>query len=85
MEKMVNYTYSKLIFLFYLKYLRIIISTTNITLYNWREDKIKIVIKNSVFIINLARLPENKRIKLKNIIKFVFYFKIYSSRYFKLS
>ena len=70
--------------LFYLKYLKIIVFTTIITLYNRGGDKIKIIINNNIFIIDLARLLENKKIKLKNIIKFVFYFKIRFSRHFKL-
>ena len=73
MEKMVNYIYSKLIFLSYLKYLRIIILTINIILYNWGGDKIGVIIKNSVFIIDLVRILKSRKVKLKNIIKFMFY------------
>ena len=42
----------------YLKYLRIIVSIINIALYNWSKAKIKIIINNNIFIINLIRLPE---------------------------
>ena len=73
MEKIINYIYSKLIFLFYLEYLRIIVFAINIMLYNWGELRLRVVIKNSLFIIDLLYLLKGKGVKLKNIIKFARY------------
>ena len=54
----------------YSKYLKIIISITNITPYNWGEIRSEIVIKNSIFIIDLSCLLKKKKVKSKNIIEF---------------
>ena len=45
-------------------------------LYNWGGDKIEILMKNNIFIINLARFLKGKNVKLKNIIKIIFYSEI---------
>ena len=59
--------------LFYLKYLRIIVFIINIILFNWGKTRLGVIIENSIFIIDLLWLLKNKKIKLKNITKFIYY------------
>ena len=70
MDPMVNCMHSKLMLLSHPDYLRVAVPTANITPYDWGETRPAAVLENSVFIIDLPRLPEGKRVKLEEMTSF---------------
>ena len=57
MEGQVNCMHSKLMLLSHPGYLRVVVPTANLTSYDWGEDG---VMENSVFLIDLPRLPDGQ-------------------------
>ena len=70
MEKMANCMHSKLMLLSHPEYLRIAVPTANVTPYDWGETRPGAVMENSVFIIDLPRLPEGRRARLEDMTEF---------------
>ena len=70
MEQMVNCMHSKLMLLSHLEYLRVVVPTANCTPYDWGETRPATVMENSVFVVDLPRLSEGKRVKLEDMTDF---------------
>ncbi|KAF2140511.1 uncharacterized protein K452DRAFT_273095 [Aplosporella prunicola CBS 121167] len=65
MKGVVNINHAKFMLLSFPGYLRIVITTANTTSYDWGEGGG--VMENSVFLIDLPRLPDNQRIDESNL------------------
>ncbi|OQO14869.1 hypothetical protein B0A48_00251 [Cryoendolithus antarcticus] len=67
MENGVNCMHSKLMLLFHLEKLRIAVPTANLLDFDWGETG---VMENSVWLIDLPRLPEGRKIEEKELTEF---------------
>ena len=70
MDPMVNCMHSKLMLLSHPEYIRVVVPTANCTPYDWGDIITGAVMENSVFLVDLPRLPEGKRTKWKDMTGF---------------